>query len=105
MFGLSALLTFNVSLLFLALLDFPYGYYQFLRLVVSLSVILVLFQYSKKRGNKITFFVIFYGSILLLYNPIFRVHLDRELWSIINIATALMFLFQVWVLKKSTENV
>ena len=75
-------------LLFLApLIDFPYGYYTFLRIFITLTAIYyIVSSYIINQGLGVpsTIFVL----IVILYNPIFPVHLSREIWMPINFITA-----------------
>jgi len=64
--------------------DNPYGYYILLRWVCCgiFAYLAVQALYQDKQG-----WVWVMGITALVYNPIFRVHLNRELWSIINVFT------------------
>ncbi|HOY47267.1 MAG TPA: hypothetical protein PLZ05_01530 [Alphaproteobacteria bacterium] len=75
-------------LLGIALLPLPYGYYQFLRWVVcGVSVYVLINQYNKKSDLS-------FGLIIsaILYNPISTIHLDKIIWSVINIITIFYFI-------------
>jgi hypothetical protein len=63
----------------------PYAYYTLLRWV-SFGV----FGYLcvKAVGCDAVGWAWIFGITAGLYNPIFRVHLNRELWSLVNVATA-----------------
>tara|TARA_B100001029_G_C14985259_1_gene408561 strand:+ start:455 stop:736 length:282 start_codon:yes stop_codon:yes gene_type:complete len=76
-----------VMLLF-AILPLPYGYYTLLRLVVSISSGISIFHYleNKQMGLALVF-----GFILLLFNPIFPVYLDKGTWVIIDIIIGIFF--------------
>lgn len=83
--------------------DNPYGYYILLRWVCCGIFAYLAFQAleHEKQG-----WVWMLGITALVYNPIFRVHLNRELWSIINVVTigiavASIFAFKV---KKEKNN-
>ena len=65
-----------------AVLPMPYGYYQFLRLVA----IVAAFWSANKPA-----WTILMGCVALLYNPLFRVSFDRDIWAPINIVTAIFF--------------
>lgn len=77
-----------IAMLAIALLPMPYGYYQFLRLVVCAATILTAIQ-AHRRSDQVSMAIL--GMLALLYNPVFRVHLNRETWAAINVATALAF--------------
>ncbi|MFW5700138.1 MAG: DUF6804 family protein [Cyclobacteriaceae bacterium] len=80
------------SLLFLALADLPYGYYTFLRIVITIGACLnIYYEYNKQE--KISFWVIIFGLIAILFNPLFQIHLyDKELWAIIDAVCAILFI-------------
>lgn len=73
----------------LALAPLPYGYYMLLRLVVCGACILLVLREHSIRGWG--FWAAALGLVALLFNPIFRIHLSRELWIPLNIACAALF--------------
>lgn len=85
-------------MLILALFPLPYGYYQLLRFVISITTCII--GYKIYNENKtISYKVILWGLVLLLYNPIIRIHLEREIWQIINIGTILFLAGYLWIIK------
>ena len=86
-----------VGLLAIALLHMPNGYYVFLRLALCLTSGVIAYQFWSRSTLWGATFV---GSALL-YNPVFRIHLERETWSWINVATAAIYLAHwFWVGRK-----
>ena len=87
-------------LLVLALLPLPYGYYTFLRLVVTIAAAIAAFlvyqQASLNRSWAIAF-----GIIAVLFNPIFPVYLDREVWAVIDLFAAATFAIGWWSISRS----
>lgn len=78
-------------MLVVAVMPLPYGYYTLLRIVVSIAAGLVAFSvYSKSQS--VSVWVAVFGLLALLFNPIIPVHLDRELWFIIDLGAAATFL-------------
>lgn len=77
-----------IAMLGAALLPMPYGYYQFLRLIVCGAAILGAID-ANQRGDQPSLIVL--AMLAVLYNPVFRIHLDRETWGMINVATAAAF--------------
>jgi len=62
----------------------PYGYYSVMRWVVcALCVWLSLSSYRSEREE----WAWIWGVIAGIYNPIFPLHANREVWSVVNIAT------------------
>src|SRR3546814_10787352 len=81
----------------------PYGYYSVMRWVVcALCAWLALSSYRAGREE----WAWAWGVIAGIYNPIFPVHANREIWSIVNvltIAAAAWYGFKVSQDRKSTR--
>lgn len=75
-------------LLGVALLPLPYGYYQFMRLVVCIVSIWMLIE-NHNKNTKLPIGLFFTA---IAYNPIFIIHFDKEIWSVINIITIIYFI-------------
>ena len=77
------------GLLFVALFPLPYGYYQFLRLVVVGT-----FGYgayiSYQRKHSILPWLL--GGIALLFNPLIPVSFDREIWAVLDVIVGAILL-------------
>lgn len=75
-----------ITALLIALLDMPYGYYQLLRVMVfCVSAYLAVAESKHEQG--IWFWALV--ACAIIYNPIFRLSLGREIWSFVNIATVI----------------
>lgn len=79
-----------VVFLIIALLPFPYGFYVFLRIVVCITAAILVYHEQRQR-YRISFWVIVFGLMAVLFNPIIPVHLTREIWIPINVASAAVF--------------
>ena len=44
------------------------------------------------------------GIMAGVYNPILRVHLNREIWSVVNVATMIVAVASVFALKSENEG-
>ena len=93
----SNLIIISAALLFLAVIRLPYGYYQFLRLIVTISAGLGL--YVIHTQSKSQFINVFFLIALLIFNPIFPIHLSRSIWGPIDISTGLFFLWSGYKLR------
>ena len=71
-------------LVYAAIEKHPYSYYTLLRWVCC--PIFAYSAFAAHEKNRIPWVWIF-GVLALLYNPIFRVHLDRSTWTGVNWAT------------------
>ena len=85
-------------MLIFAILPLPYGYYTLLKLVISLSSILIIFQIYK-RYYEVNNLIIIFSIIFLIYNPVFPIYLNKTIWIPINILTALAYLYLIKIEK------
>ena len=76
--------------------DNPYGYYILLRIVVCASCVYLAFRASEINKEQWAWIL---GISAFVYNPIIRIHLNREIWSIVNIATIIMLIMTFWTLR------
>jgi hypothetical protein len=83
------------ALLFIALLRLPIGYYTFLRLAVTVGAVTFIYHHARRSG--LGWWVLVFGALALLFNPIWPVYLgDRSLWAPINILGGAVFLVAAW---------
>lgn len=79
-------------LLLIALFNNPYGYYQILKWVITISSAYIANYYFKNNNKKYGWIFV---SIAILYNPILPIHLIRSTWEIVNIITAIVFAYSL----------
>lgn len=90
----------SVFMLFLAIPKLPYGYYTLLRWVVTISA---LFSAWVVHDSEHTFWVFLMGGIAILFNPIIPVHLTKDIWVIIDLIVATLFLVSIFTIKPKKE--
>lgn len=83
------------ALLLLALGDWPYGYYQLLRVVVC-GVGIYGF-YTAYRGGRQQVWLWLFGTIAVLWNPVFPIYLERAVWSVLDVVGAAALGVSVWL--------
>lgn len=97
----------SATMLLMALLDMPYSYYTLLRIVVTISAgVHCWFVLTREDAGKISnrLHVAVFSAIGILFNPIIPIYLDREVWQIIDVAVAVLFVFAaVFVYRKSYD--
>ena len=77
------------GLLAVALFDLPYGYYTFLRLIVCVSA--AYFSYIGFENEQgITKYI--WIGVAILFNPLIPIYLDRSMWAVLDIVTAVLYL-------------
>lgn len=75
-----------------AVFPLPYGFYTFLRLLVSIAGIVAAIN-LQKEGN---FLWVLFAAIVLLFNPLIPVYLSRELWFPIDLIVAGCFAWLIF---------
>ncbi len=72
----------------ICLADMPYGYFQFVRFLGMVGFAFLAFNEYEKENKG---WMVFYIVSAILINPIFKISLGRELWNIIDIIWAIIF--------------
>lgn len=85
--GLLFLIPAAMSLI--ALAHMAYGYYQLLGLVVTGSAAYLAWR-GLGRGERV--FPALFALVALTFNPVFKVHFEREQWATVNIIVAGLYL-------------
>lgn len=79
--------------LLLCLLALPYGFYTIIRLATA--IIAGCWAYEFFCNGKKAYAVIA-CSIVLLFQPLLKISLDRLTWNVIDIILALLIIFFIW---------
>lgn len=79
----------------------PYGYYILLRIVCcAVCAYLAL----AAAGSDKTPWTWTLGIFAVIYNPIVRIHLTREIWSVVNVVTIIVLAVSVAHLVRKEEK-
>ena len=81
-----------VFMCLVAVFPLPYSFYTFLRLVVSVTAVVAAIELQSEDN----FLWILFGGITLLFNPLFLVHLEKEVWFPIDLFVAGCFGWMVF---------
>ncbi|NTG01681.1 hypothetical protein G6L30_16290 [Agrobacterium rhizogenes] len=80
------------ALLVVAILPLPYGYYTFLRCVVTLSAVIVAWSRYKTKGS-VNWEVVLMALVAILFNPLVPIWLSRPLWLPIDLLSGGIFIY------------
>ena len=98
---MKALLLFCSGLLFVGLIDLPIGYYTLLRIVITIGSITVVVTEFK---NGLSFWVITFGLIAILFNPLIPIYLNnKSAWMPIDILCGILFIIKSFKLKNNIK--
>jgi hypothetical protein len=84
-------------LLFVCLLDMPYGFYQFVRFVALIGFAILAFQ-SLQEGRQME--VIIYALLAILFQPFLKIALGRELWNVIDVIVGASLIVSIFIKPK-----
>lgn len=80
---------------FIGIIDLPFTYYIFLRILVSLMALIIIFNEIRSRS----FWLIAFLLILILFNPIFPVYYYlKAFWIYIDLLVGLLFFYYFFTL-------
>lgn len=95
-------LTFCAICCFAGIFRLPIEYYTFLRILVSVGALLILYNTLSLKQH---YFSIIFLVILILFNPVFPIYLYRKsIWIPIDTITGILFLLINFIEKKEPEK-
>jgi hypothetical protein len=86
-------------LVFICLIDLPYGYYQFVRFAGLIGFAILAYQ-ANQQGRQTE--MIIYGGLALLFQPFFKIALGRELWNIVDVVVGIGLLISIFMKPKES---
>lgn len=85
------------TFLFVALFNgWPYGFFTLLRFVVFASSVYVAWMAYESQKEK---WVWIFGFLAVLFNPFIVIHLDHEIWSVIDLIVGVFMIISLFALK------
>jgi hypothetical protein len=79
----------------------PYGFYQFVRFVsmISFAYLFYVNYNNKNRTEAITYFV-----LTILFQPLIKISLGREIWNIVDVLVAIFLVLSLFIKNNSINN-
>ena len=89
-----------VVLLLLCLVDADYGYYQAMRTLISFGLAYITYSYYQEGDKKNAIINL---CLLIVFQPLVRIGLGRDIWILVDILVAGYLIFQILASRKG-EN-
>lgn len=86
-------------LFFMCLLDMPFGFYQLVRFIALIGF--GILAYHAYKNEKIPQMII-YLVLALLFQPLLKVALGRDIWNIVDVIVGIGLLSSVLIPNKET---
>ena len=84
-------------LLFVCLLDMPYGFYQVVRFIALIGFAILAYQ-ALQEGRQTE--VIIYAVLAILFQPFFKIALGRDLWNVVDVLVGVCLVVSVFMQPK-----
>jgi len=84
-------------LFFVCLADLPYGYYQFVRFAALVGFVILAYQATGRNDKRE---IIIYIFLAILFQPIFKIALGRQVWNIVDVIVGLGLILSIWIRPK-----
>ena len=84
------------------LVTFSVGFEIFVKLIICFSSSIIIF-YGFKSAKGVNETIIIFSLILLLFNPVIPIHLEKELWLPINLLTSGIYIYGYFNVLKNTK--
>jgi hypothetical protein len=78
----------------------PYGYYTLLRWICCASFAFLAIQTIDIKKQA---WVWIFGTAAIIYNPLIKIHLTRNIWVVINLITIVIAWYSAFVLKVKSD--
>jgi len=87
-------------LLFLCLLNMPYGFYQFVRLVALIGFALLAYQ-ANQHVRQAEIFI--YAGLALLFQPLIKISFGRQIWNVIDVVVGIGLILSIFMKPKRNQ--
>ena len=84
------------------LVTFAPGFNAFVKMIICFSSGTIIF-YGFKSAKGINETIIIFSLILILFNPVFPIHLEKELWLPINLLTSGIYIYGYFNVLENTK--
>ncbi|NOZ83900.1 MAG: hypothetical protein GXP60_03685 [Epsilonproteobacteria bacterium] len=97
-----AVIYITALLFFIGAAPLPYGYYMLLRLIATGVFIWAAFVAYERKHESMPWV---YGVLAILFNPLIKIHLPKELWAAVDIGSGILLLSTKSIIqKRENEN-
>lgn len=90
-----------IIMLFGALFNNDYGYYEILKWIICSSFLYLSYNNHKNKNDLWFWFFIFSA---IIFNPIIKIRLEKEMWILIDVIIMIITIISVFNLKKIPKN-
>ncbi|GGC89326.1 hypothetical protein GCM10011508_15760 [Flavobacterium lutivivi] len=87
-------------LLFICLINMPYGYYQFVRFASMIGFAYLAYS-ANEQSNKNEVFV--YIALAILFQPFIKVALGRTIWNILDLVVGIGLIVSLFQSKRKNN--
>ena len=89
------------ALLFIGAAPLPYGYYMLLRVIATGVFVWAAFMAYEHKHESLPWV---YGVLAVLFNPLIKIHLPKELWAVVDIGSGILLLSTKSTIQQRTNE-
>lgn len=89
----SAIIIGLAILLFLCLLDMPYGYYEMVRFLAMM--VFAFLGYAAYQEQHLIRAYIFFG-LAILFQPLLKIALGRDIWNMVDVVVGIWLIYLMY---------
>lgn len=82
------------TLLFICLLDMPYGYFQLVRFLAMIFFSYLSYTACQEDRRNIAYI---FASLAILFQPLIKIALGREIWNVVDVLVGCWLLYLVYL--------
>ena len=86
-------------LFFICLAELPYGFFQFVRFAALVGFAVLAYQANEKENK-----MIIYICLAVLFQPLIKISLGREIWNVVDVIVGLALLVSIFIKPKLTNE-
>lgn len=87
-------------LLLICLLRLPYGYYQLIRFIAVIGFAILAYYESERKNTPL---VIVFVGLAILFQPLAKIPLGRQVWTVVDLVVAAVLIVLVFVQKQKVK--
>ena len=88
-------------MLFICLIDMPYGYYQLVRFISMLVFVFLGLKELEKENQNIAYL---YFGLAILFQPFLKIALGREMWNLVDVVVGIWLIISAFQSEENPNN-
>ena len=75
----------------------PYGYFMLVRFISMVAFLIIAYHFYEEKKKVL---VITFGALAILFQPLFKIALGRNIWNIVDVVVAMLLIY-LWIQERN----